>query len=67
MMWLVKNVLLSLDGLEMKFTAYKIVSFMGRMEYLGTWYAKSYDAAMNIIVNETGVDIGSLKIVGRII
>jgi hypothetical protein len=51
----------------MKFTAYKIVSFMGRMEYLGTWYAKSYDAAMNMIVSETGVDIGSLKIVGRII
>jgi hypothetical protein len=50
----------------MKFTAYKIVSFMGNMEYLGTWYAKSYDAAMNMIVNETGVDIGSLKIVGRI-
>jgi len=50
----------------MKFTAYKIVSFMGRMEYLGTWYAKSYDAAMSMIVNETGVGIDSLKIVGRI-
>jgi hypothetical protein len=50
----------------MKFTAYKIVSFMGRMEYLGTWYAKSYDAAMNMIVNETGVDIDSLRVIGRI-
>lgn len=51
---------------EMKFTAYRIISFMGKMEYLGTWYANTYDAAMNMIVNETGVDIGSLKIVGRI-
>lgn len=51
----------------MKFSAYKIVSFMGRMEYLGTWYADTYDAAMNIIIHETGVDIASLKIVGRII
>lgn len=66
MMWLVRSVPLSLDGLEMKFTAYRIVSFMGRLEYLGTWYANTYDAAMSMIVNETGVDIGSLKIVGRI-
>ncbi len=51
---------------EMKFTAYRIASFMGRLEYLGTWYANTYDAAMSMIVNETGVDIGSLKIVGRI-
>jgi hypothetical protein len=65
MMWLVRSVPLSLDGLEMKFTAYRIVSFMGRMEYLGTWYANTYDAAMNMIMNETGIDIGSLKIVGR--
>lgn len=50
----------------MKFTAYKIVSFMGQMEYLGTWYANSYDAAMNIIVNETGLSIDSLKILGRV-
>lgn len=50
----------------MKFTAYRIVSFMGQMEYLGTWYANTYDAAISMIVKETGVDIGSLKIVGRI-
>ena len=54
------------DVREMKFAAYKIVSFMGRMEYLGTWCAKSYDAAMSMIVNETGIGIDSLKIVGRI-
>lgn len=50
----------------MKFSAYRIVSFMGRLEYLGTWYANTYDTAVNMIVNETGVDIGSLKVVGRI-
>lgn len=66
MMLLARSVLPSLDGREMKFTAYRIVSFMGKMEYLGTWYANTYDAAMSMIVNETGVDIGSLKIVGRI-
>lgn len=50
----------------MKFAAYRIVSLMGRLEYMGTWYANTYDAAMSMIVNETGVDIGSLKIFGRI-
>lgn len=65
MVWLVRMPLSS-DGREMKFTAYRIVSFMGQMEYLGTWYANTYDAAVSMIVNETGVDIGSLKIVGRI-
>ena len=50
----------------MKFSAYRIVSFMGRLEYLGTWYAKTYDAAVNMIVSETGVEIASLKVVGRI-
>jgi hypothetical protein len=50
----------------MKFSAYKIVSVMGNVEYIGTWYADTYDAAINMIVNETGVDICSLKVFGRI-
>lgn len=50
----------------MKFYAYRSESFMDRMEYIGTWYANTYDAAISMIVNETGIDIGSLKIFGRI-
>lgn len=50
----------------MKFSAYKIVSVMGNVEYIGTWYADTYDAAINMIINETGVDICSLKVFGRI-
>ena len=51
----------------MKFHAYRIESFMDRMEYLGTWYADTYNAAMSMIVKETGIDIGSLKIFGKIV
>lgn len=65
MMSLVRT-LPSLDGREMKFYAYRSESFMDRMEYIGTWYANTYDADISMIVNETGIDIGSLKIFGRI-
>ena len=65
MMWLVKSVLLSLDGLEMKFSAYSI-SPAGSMSYIGTWYEQTYDLALAAIVKETGLDPQSIKVYGRI-
>lgn len=65
MMWLVKNVPLSLDGLEMKFSAYSI-SPGGSMAYIGTWYEETYDLALAAIVKETGLDPQYIKIYGRI-
>jgi hypothetical protein len=49
----------------MKFYAYSVSDF-GKMEYVGTWFADCYAAAVRMISSETGLNISNLKIVGKV-